>query len=225
MPLTEDVPEALPLFLPVVDYEGDVGVGEDVADAFEVGDGGALGLLVEDAVEAIAVVVEADGYEVGHGLGVGGGEVCYSLGVDGPFFCFGEVGHARLSCQELTFASFQGAPKNPREHSFECLLVRAMDRPPSRPPERRVGERGVAGKDGLGLRVGPIVRENGRLDRGPRIPRYPSLRGLPARLPGGSRLHRACSVVAPAWRGYRRCCPWRLPPPSALGCRRPPRAG
>ena len=71
----EDVPEALPVFLPVVDYEGDVGVGEDVADAFEVGDGGALGFLVEDAVEAVAVVVEADGYEVGDGLGVGGGEV------------------------------------------------------------------------------------------------------------------------------------------------------
>ena len=28
-----------------------------------------------------------------------------------------------------------------RDHSFDCLLVRAMDRPPALPPERRVGER------------------------------------------------------------------------------------
>ena len=34
----------------------------------------------------MAVVVEADGYEVGDGLGVGGGEVGHPLGVDGLFF-------------------------------------------------------------------------------------------------------------------------------------------
>ena len=73
-----------PVLVVVVDEEGDLGVVQEVADAAEAGEGGALGLPVEDDVEGgtgrIGVEGEADGDDVGSAGPAGGGEVAYRGG-------------------------------------------------------------------------------------------------------------------------------------------------
>ena len=61
----EDVPEAGPVFVVVIKEEGDPGIGEDVADSTEVRGVGALGLLIDDGVDGVAVEGVAEGDEGG----------------------------------------------------------------------------------------------------------------------------------------------------------------
>ena len=61
----EDVPEAGPVFVVVIKEEGNSGIGEDVADSAEVRGAGALGLLVYDRVDGVAVEGVAEGDEGG----------------------------------------------------------------------------------------------------------------------------------------------------------------
>ena len=62
----------------MVNQDGHLGVGEDVADAAQCGQGAApFGFGVQDGIDAPAVAIagEAEGDDVGASGGVGGGEV------------------------------------------------------------------------------------------------------------------------------------------------------
>ena len=68
----EDVTEVLPVLVVAVNDEGYLGVGQDVADPLEAGERGALGLLVENGIDMLAVKGETDRDDVGRALSVGG---------------------------------------------------------------------------------------------------------------------------------------------------------
>ncbi len=79
MAVEQEVGELGPVVgVEVGDY-GYLGVGEDVADAAQLEGADALGLVVDDADEALSIEGEADGDDVRLALGRGGGQVGYAL--------------------------------------------------------------------------------------------------------------------------------------------------